>query len=123
MRNRSLPLTLKTEQVGTDEAGTGFESVADVGTIELTGTLSAGSRGWSLSAAASWHRTTITVQVIATETPPGGVPDLEYHAYRATITFRRRGRYRLRVLHAYRLAAGTGMTLPQPVYEREIALP
>lgn len=121
--DRVTLVKLESRRLPNDDLGHGFETDTEPGVIHVSGTISTGTRGWSLSAGAACRRSVITVHVIATEQPPGGTPDLENHAYEATVAVRRGGRYRLRVMHAYRLAGKPGASLPGPVYEKELSVP
>lgn len=120
---RDLPLQLQSSAVGSDAIPDGFASEALPGIIQVRGHLSTGSRGWKLHAAAAYRRSVIVIYITAVELAPGSAPDLEYHAYSATIRVHRRGRFHLKVRHAYRCIGVTGMSLPDPVYETTLAVP
>jgi hypothetical protein len=120
---RDLPLKLQSSPIAPDEVPARFESDVEPGVIQVRGHLSTGSRGWKLHAAAAYRRSVIVVQVTAVELPPGSAPDLEFHAYCATVRVHRRGRFHLKVRHAYRRIGVTGVSLPDPVYERTVAVP
>ena len=70
--------------------------------IHVTGGLSAGSLGWSLTGEVARHRWTVTLYVTACQQSrrkgPAGIQDFDYDARVSGLTA---GRYRLRVVHLY----------------------
>lgn len=121
--SRALPITLHSAVVPPERTSSRFEASARSGKINLRGNLSVGSRGWKLWARATSFRSTITVQVVASETGRPGGPDIEHHQYRATIEVPRSGRYYVRVAHVYQPHAATGHGLPAPVFESVLVVP
>jgi hypothetical protein len=121
--SRSLPLTLDTKIVPLGNGLTDFEVATEMGKVTVKGHLTAGSKGWTLSAEAACRRSTITVYVTAIEIGKERHPDLERHRYQATINVRRPGRYSLRVSHVYLLRGQGGVGPPTPVFERILTVP
>lgn len=119
---KPIPVALESSLVAVQDAPTQFAGATRDGTIQISGHLSTGRRGWRLRATATCHRLVVRVQVTAEEVPPGGTPDLEYYCYSAVLKVDRPGCYRVRVTHAYRLVGEVGSTLLDPVYDQKLTV-
>jgi hypothetical protein len=89
--------------------------------IHVTGGLSAGSLGWSLTGEVARHRWTVTLYVTAFQQSrrkgPAGIQDFDYDARVSGLTS---GRYRLRVVHLYVDHLGEPLGEPVTVLEQPL---